>query len=81
MRAAHHGACGNGPAAGVAVLDGVRAAFGDHRLFALRAGLTGELGRYSEARQLMHHAIRAARNDVERRHLQRRLDAWTHSGT
>ncbi|MFI6528725.1 RNA polymerase sigma factor [Streptomyces uncialis] len=74
-------ALAHGPAAGVAALDGVRAAPGDHRLFALRAELTGELGRYSEARQLMHHAIRAARNDVERRHLQRRLDVWAHSDT
>ncbi|MER8236610.1 DUF6596 domain-containing protein [Streptomyces sp. NPDC094049] len=71
-------ALARGPAAGLAALDGVPAAPGYHRLLVLRAELTAELGRRTEARQLMHDAIRAARNDVERRHLQRRLDTWTH---
>ncbi|MFJ7421420.1 hypothetical protein ACIQXD_22790 [Streptomyces uncialis] len=48
MRAVHHGECGDGPAAGIAALDGVRAAPGDHRQLALRAELTAELGRYPE---------------------------------
>ncbi|MER7578070.1 DUF6596 domain-containing protein [Streptomyces sp. NPDC126514] len=74
-------ALARGPAAGIAALDGVPAAPGDHRLLALRAQLTAELGRRLEARQLMHHAIQAARNDVERRHLRRLLDIWTHPNT
>ncbi|MFD8938938.1 RNA polymerase sigma factor [Streptomyces sp. NPDC059578] len=72
-------ALARGPVAGIAALDGVQAAPGDHRLAALRAELTAELGRYPEARELMHHAVRATRNDVERRHLLRRLDTWAHS--
>ncbi|MFJ4772348.1 RNA polymerase sigma factor [Streptomyces uncialis] len=74
-------ALAHGPAAGLAALNGIQAAPGDHRLPALRAELTAGLGRYPEARQLMRHAIRAARNDVERRHLQRRLNTWSHPGT
>ncbi|MFI5619755.1 RNA polymerase sigma factor [Streptomyces sp. NPDC051567] len=74
-------ALARGPAAGLAALDGVQAAPGDHRLLALRAELTAGLGRHPEAQQLMHHAIRAARNDIERRHLQRQLNAWTQPNT
>ncbi|MGV9311241.1 RNA polymerase sigma factor [Streptomyces sp. NPDC003691] len=68
-------ALARGPAAGLAALEGVRAAPGDHRLLVLGAELTAGLGRYPEARELMSRAVEAARNDVERRHLRRRLDS------
>jgi RNA polymerase sigma-70 factor (ECF subfamily) len=70
-------ALARGPEAGLAALDGLRAAPGDHRLLVLRAELAADLGRHGAARDLMHDAVRAARNDVERRHLQRRLDTLT----
>lgn len=50
------------------------AAPGDHRLLVLRAELNAELGRVDLAIPLLREAIDAARNEVERRHLQRRLD-------
>ncbi|QDY75150.1 RNA polymerase sigma factor [Streptomyces qinzhouensis] len=70
-------ALARGPAAGIAALDGVQAAPGDHRLLVLHAELTAELGQRPQARQLMHQAIQAARNDIERRHLHQRLSTWT----
>ncbi|MGX2995222.1 RNA polymerase sigma factor [Streptomyces sp. JNUCC 64] len=73
-------ALARGPAAGMAALGDVQAAPGDHRLLLLRAELSAGLGRHAEARQLMHQALGAARNDVERRHLRRRLDTWADSG-
>lgn len=69
-------ALAHGPAAGLAAIN-IEAAPGDHRLLVLRAELTAELGQLDEARRLMHHALQATRNQVERRHLQRRLDTWT----
>lgn len=63
-----------GPAAGLAALDGLQAAPGDHRLLVLSAELHAELGDLEQARTLMARAVAAARNDVERRHLQGRLD-------
>jgi len=69
-------ALANGPAAGLAALDGIPSAPGDHRGPALRAELHARLGQTDQARTLMRQAVHAARNRVERRHLQQRLDTW-----
>lgn len=65
----------SGPAAGLAALEDVVTAPGDHRALVLGAELNAELGRMERARALMAAAVAAARNDVERRHLNRRLAA------
>jgi RNA polymerase sigma-70 factor (ECF subfamily) len=67
----------HGPAAGLAALDGLTPGTGDHRMLVLRAELHHELGQTGEARELMRAAVVATRNDVERRHLQARVDAWS----
>lgn len=69
-------ALARGPAAGLVAAVGVQAAPGDHRLLVLRAELTAEMGELEAARTLMRQAIEACRNDVERRHLRRRLAEW-----
>lgn len=63
-----------GPEAGLAAA--VDAAPGDHRLL-LRAELHGRLGRPELAAELLRQALPATRNEVERRHLRRRLASWT----
>ncbi|MFI6324041.1 RNA polymerase sigma factor [Nonomuraea sp. NPDC050556] len=70
-----------GPAAGLAALDGVVAAPGDHRALVLGAELNVELGRLDRARTLMREAVAASRNDVERRHLSGRLAAMGRSSS
>jgi predicted RNA polymerase sigma factor len=67
----------HGPAAGLDALDGLTPGTGDHRMLVLRAELHHELGQTGEARELMRAAVVATRNDVERRHLQARVDAWS----
>jgi predicted RNA polymerase sigma factor len=66
-----------GPAAGLAALDTITTAPGDHRASVLRAELHAELGQFAEARHQMTLAVAATRNDVERRHLRARLDGWS----
>ena len=67
----------SGPAAGLAAADRVQPAPGDHRLLVLRAELQFQLGREADAAATMRAALAAAGNDVERSHLQDRLDSWT----
>lgn len=57
----------DGPAAGLAELDGI--ALPGHRLPAVRAELLLRSGRPDEARQSYDAAIALCRNDVERAHL------------
>jgi predicted RNA polymerase sigma factor len=70
-------ALASGAAAGLAATDRVQPAPGDHRLLVLRAELQFQLGREADAAATMRAALAAAGNDVERRHLQDRLDSWT----
>jgi RNA polymerase sigma-70 factor (ECF subfamily) len=69
-------AAARGPTAGLAALDAVTPAPGDHRALVLRAELHHQLGQVDLARARLAEAVALARNDVERRHLQRRLDSW-----
>jgi RNA polymerase sigma-70 factor (ECF subfamily) len=73
-------ALARGPRAGLAAADAVVAAPGDHRLLVLRAELHAQLGEPGAARRLMAAALGLAGNDVERRHLQGRLDHWSRAG-
>ncbi|MEV8634610.1 DUF6596 domain-containing protein [Streptosporangium sp. NPDC051023] len=72
-------ALARGPIVALAEIDTLHASPDGHRLLALRAELHADLGRLDEARTLMRQALHLARNDVERRHLQRRLDGWVGS--
>ena len=69
-------AMGNGPAAGLALIE-VLLAKGDlmdyHLAHAARADLCRRLGRNEEARRSYHQALRLARQEPERRFLIRRL--------
>jgi len=69
-------AAARGPAAGIAALACLDAAPGDHRGHLLRAELLHELGEHAAATGHLEQAVAAARNDVEARHLRRRLDTW-----
>jgi RNA polymerase sigma-70 factor (ECF subfamily) len=62
-----------GPAAGLAALDGVEIT-GSHRVDAVRAELLARAGRASEARAAYDVAISSCRNDAERVHLFERRD-------
>ena len=66
----------SGPAQGLEALDEV-AAVGDladyHLLYATRADLLARLDRRSEAQREYRRALKRTTNDVERRHLERRL--------
>ncbi len=62
-----------GPAAGLAALDGVEIA-GSHRVDAVRAELLARAGRASEARAAYDEAISSCRNEAERVHLVERRD-------
>ncbi|PPK97435.1 RNA polymerase sigma-70 factor (ECF subfamily) [Kineococcus xinjiangensis] len=70
----------DGPAAGLEAARDLPTAAGDHRLLVLRAELTAQLGQRAAAADLMRQAVAVARNAVERRHLQRRLEAWESAG-
>ena len=72
-------AVARGPAAGLEALDGVVTAPDDHRALVLRAELHWQLGQAEDARAVMSEAVDATRNDVERRHLTRRLASWAGS--
>ena len=69
-------AAARGPRAGLDALAGVRAAPGDHRVLVLEAEIHHRLGEAAAALACLERAVAAARNDVERRHLVRRLDGW-----
>jgi RNA polymerase sigma-70 factor (ECF subfamily) len=70
-------AVARGPAAGLEALDGVTSAPDDHRALVLRAELHRQLGDVDDASTLLRRAVDATRNDVERRHLARRLATWS----
>ncbi|MER7129863.1 RNA polymerase sigma factor [Streptosporangium saharense] len=70
-------ALARGPVAALAEIDALPTGSDGYRLLVLRAELHAGLGRREEARTLMRQALELARNDVERRHLRRRLDGWT----
>jgi predicted RNA polymerase sigma factor len=63
----------DGPAAGLAALDGIEIA-GSHRVDAVRAELLVRAGRVEEARAAYDAAIAACRNEAERAHLVERRD-------
>jgi predicted RNA polymerase sigma factor len=63
----------DGPAAGLAALDGIEIA-GSHRVEAVRAELLVRAGRLEEARAAYDAAIAACRNEAERAHLVERRD-------
>jgi RNA polymerase sigma-70 factor (ECF subfamily) len=64
----------DGPAAGLALVDGLRADLaGYHLLAATRADLLRRLSRYPEARAAYEEALAQAPTDAERRFLARRL--------
>jgi predicted RNA polymerase sigma factor len=63
----------DGPAAGLAALDGIEIA-GSHRVEAVRAELLVRAGRVEEARAAYDAAIAACRNEAERAHLVERRD-------
>ncbi len=73
----------DGPAAGLALVDGLRDELtGYHLLAATRADLLRRLGRHDEARTAYEEAIAQAPTDSERRFLARRLaDVTAASGT
>lgn len=65
-----------GPAAGLALLDGLDEALPHHhRLPAVRGELLLRLGRRTEAAQAFGHALELVRSDTERRHLEARAAA------
>ena len=65
----------HGPAAGLALLDGLDAELpGSHRLPAVRAELLARHGDHPAARAAYGQALRLCTNEVERRHLAARLD-------
>ncbi len=65
-----------GPAAGLALLDGLDAALSrSHRLAGARAALLADLGQVEAARQAYASALRLCRNDLEAEHLRGRLAA------
>jgi RNA polymerase sigma-70 factor (ECF subfamily) len=70
-------AMASGPAAGLALVDEIAAA-GDladyHLLHATRGELLARLGRRSEAAEAFRRALALATNDVDRRHLTRRIE-------
>jgi len=70
-----------GARAGLAALDEVEAAPGDHRCQVLRAELHRQLGELERGRRHLEQAVVGVRNDVEERHLRRRLDTWPVAGT
>ncbi|MFF4415593.1 RNA polymerase sigma factor [Streptosporangium sp. NPDC001559] len=70
-------ALARGPAAALAEADALPVGYDSYRSLVLRAELHADLGRLDEARALMRQALGLARNDVEHRHLQRRLYGWT----
>jgi RNA polymerase sigma-70 factor (ECF subfamily) len=64
----------DGPAAGLALIDGlVKELDGYHLAHAARADLCRRLGRAKEARQAYERALKLARQEPERRFLERRL--------
>lgn len=66
----------DGPAVGLALLDGLDEVLGDHhRLASVRAELAHRLGDLDLARTLFRAAIDHCANDVERAHLAARLDS------
>ena len=65
----------HGPAAGLALLDGLDAELpGSHRLPAVRAELLARHGDHPAARAAYGQSLRLCTNEVERRHLAARLD-------
>lgn len=70
-------AVARGPEAGLLALDEVTTSSTDHRAHLLRAELYDRLGQNEVGRTHLQRAIAACRNDVERRHLARRLDGWS----
>ncbi|MCB1001406.1 MAG: hypothetical protein KDB40_19095 [Acidimicrobiales bacterium] len=68
----------SGPAAGLALLDGLDDALGDgHRLHAVRGELAARAGDVPTAVRAVRAAIERCANEVERRHLAERLATWT----
>ena len=68
----------DGPAAGIAALEGLDAALpSSHRVPAVRGELLARLGRDAEAVAALDLAIERCGNDVERAHLTSRRDALT----
>ena len=65
-----------GPATGLALLDGLDAALPrSHRLAGARAALLAELGRHQAARDAYRQALDLCGNDLEAEHLRGRLAA------
>src|SRR4051812_12721871 len=70
----------DGPAEGLALVDPlVKALDGYHLVHAARADLCRRLGRAKEARQSYERALKLARQEPERRFLERRLTELKHS--
>ena len=68
----------DGPAAGLALLDGLEAALPrSHRLAAVRGALLADLGRTESARAAYAVALELCGNDLEAEHLRGRLAALT----
>lgn len=65
----------DGPRAGLAVLGGLDAVLGGHRLPAVQAELARRAGDVAQARAAYARALDACDNEVERVHLTERLDA------
>jgi RNA polymerase sigma-70 factor (ECF subfamily) len=65
-----------GPEAGLAALDGTPVGTAGHRHHVLRAELHHALGDLAAAHAHLAAALELTRNEVERRHLQRRLAQW-----
>jgi predicted RNA polymerase sigma factor len=68
----------DGPAAGLAIVDGLAGDPGMqryHLLFSVRGDLLSRLGRYAEARAEFERAAAMTANDPERAHLLRRAAA------
>jgi RNA polymerase sigma-70 factor (ECF subfamily) len=70
----------DGPAAGLAIADSLELD-GYHYLHAARGELLSRLGREDEARAAFSRALELAHDDVERRHLERRLAALVNGPT
>ena len=70
-----------GAAAGLTLLDGLDVALGSgHRLHAVRGELAARAGERDNARRSFRSAIERCENDIERAHLQQRLEEIEASG-
>jgi RNA polymerase sigma-70 factor, ECF subfamily len=70
-----------GPAAGLALLDGLDTALPrSHRLAGVRVALLADLGRHEAAREAYRQALQLCANDREAEHLRGRLATLDRAG-